>query len=157
MWPATTKGTKLLENENRSYYLYKKSEKALFRVKIAEENPNFCHVENRRKISNTWKSGSKSPILFSEFYAHTWVPGPIFKSYTSFWGVEGALRGLRCQKLLWFHVFPISEHRNTWKNGPKMPTVFQCVLWPYMGARSNFQVVSFVSRKGGGWRGQKLL
>ena len=52
-----TKGTKWAENENRSYYLYKKNEKALFRVKIAKKNPtfypDFCRVENKHKISNT--------------------------------------------------------------------------------------------------------
>ena len=37
MRPTMTKGTKWAENENRSYYLYKKSEKALFRVKIAKK------------------------------------------------------------------------------------------------------------------------
>jgi len=83
----------------------------------------------------------------SVFYDHTWVPGPIFKSCTSFFGVEGGLRG---QKLLWSHVFSISEHRNTWKRCPKMPTVFLACFMTVHGCEVQFssRMLRFSGRRG---------
>jgi len=91
----------------------------------------------------TWSKNAQ--FFFSVFYDHTWVPGSMFKLYTSFSGVP-CLGG---QKLVSFHVLQISEHRNTWKSGPKKSKFFESVLWPYISAWSNSQDVCFIFRGGG--------
>ena len=62
----------------------------------------------------------KSPQFFGVFYARTWVLGPIFKSYASFFGEEGVGGVKNCCN----NTFrTISEHKNTCSCNGKMVTL----------------------------------
>jgi len=109
-------------------------------------HPNFCHVENRCKIQIREKVVQKCPNVFSVFYDHTWMPGSIYKLYTSFLGAEGGLGVKNCCNNT---LFAISEHRNTWRSGPKMHKFFSVFYDHTWVAGSIFKSYASFFRKEG--------
>jgi len=83
---------------------------------------NCCDSKFFRFLSNgiREKVVQKCPQLFSVFYDRTWVFGPIFKSYASFFGEEGVGGFKNCCN----NTFrTISEHKNTYYCNGKMATL----------------------------------
>jgi len=154
MWPGVTKRCLAYKNRYGSYYMYEE----------VKRHPFMCY---------TWKWKFPVPIQISPAleedkkleYMKKWSENvQIFlcvlwldmSAWFYFQAVYFVFRGGGGENLLWYLFFCEFWALESVLEWCKTIKFFLCIR-SYMNAWFNFQVISFISCEGGGWRCHKLL